>query len=128
MWIGFSFADQRISAVLREVTQRTGTRIDPGGPARHVAIMAWDPAEGRDPQTLRDMAEIEYGADLILYPAPEEDPSALQLLLSNFVVGDYPPAPSQDPIGEFVPSDRPSSFVSPGRSVTPTKQAPPDSP
>ena len=29
VWLGFSFADQRIAAVLREVADRTGTRIDP---------------------------------------------------------------------------------------------------
>ena len=45
-WIGFSFADQRITAVLREIADRTGTRAEPGGEPRHVAIMAWDPAGG----------------------------------------------------------------------------------
>ena len=40
VWIGFSFADQRIAAVLREIANRTGTRIDPGGAPRHVAVMA----------------------------------------------------------------------------------------
>jgi hypothetical protein len=49
-WLGFSFADQRIAAVLREVAERTGTRFEPGGALRHVAVMAWDPdAEGNDP-------------------------------------------------------------------------------
>src|SRR5580700_9429296 len=44
VWLGFSFADQRIAAVLREIANRAGTRIDPGGAPRHVAVMAWDPA------------------------------------------------------------------------------------
>jgi hypothetical protein len=43
VWIGFSFADQRISAILREVADRTGTRTDPGSAPRHIAVMAWDP-------------------------------------------------------------------------------------
>ena len=62
-WIGFSFADQRIAAVLREVADRTGTRIDPGGEPRHVAVMAWDPdAAGNDPGVLARRARIAYGA------------------------------------------------------------------
>jgi hypothetical protein len=93
VWIGFSFADQRISGVLHEVAEHSGTRIDPGRAPRHVAIMAWDPGSENDPQTLRGLAEIEYGADLVLYPAPRGDHSALQKLLANFVVDDYPPAP-----------------------------------
>ncbi len=48
VWIGFSFADQRIAAILHEIADRSGTRIDPGRAPRHVAIMAWDPdAEGQ---------------------------------------------------------------------------------
>jgi tetratricopeptide (TPR) repeat protein len=93
VWIGFSFTDQRINGVLREVAEHAGTRIDPGGAPRHVAVMAWDPDHGEDPQTLRTLAEIDYGADLMLYPAPGGDHSALQRLLENFVVGKYPPAP-----------------------------------
>src|SRR6266702_1459902 len=53
VWLGFSFADRRIAAVLREIAERTGTRIEPGGAPRHVAVMAWDPAEpGNDPGVL----------------------------------------------------------------------------
>ena len=53
VWIGFSFADQRIAAILREVAERTGTRVDPGAAPRHVAVMAWDPAAaGNDPPVL----------------------------------------------------------------------------
>ena len=83
-WIGFSFADQRIAAVLREVAERTGTRVDPGGAPRHVAVMAWDPdAEGNDPGVLTRRAEIGFGARLVLYPAPESDHSALGRLLAD---------------------------------------------
>jgi tetratricopeptide (TPR) repeat protein len=91
VWIGFSFTDQRIGGVLREVAEHSGTRIDPGGPARHVAIMAWDPDGGRDPETLRQLARIHYGADLILYPAPGGDHAALRSLLAEFTVAQYPP-------------------------------------
>ncbi|MGH3975122.1 MAG: SIR2 family protein [Pseudonocardiaceae bacterium] len=34
VWIGFSFADQRIAAILREVGQASGTRADPGAAPR----------------------------------------------------------------------------------------------
>jgi tetratricopeptide (TPR) repeat protein len=92
-WIGFSFADQRVAAILREIAERTGTRIDPGGSPRHVAVMAWDPAaEGNDPGVLARRAEIGYGAQLILYPAPGGDHSALQLLLSGLTDPRFPPA------------------------------------
>jgi hypothetical protein len=66
VWLGFSFADQRIAAVLREIANRAGTRIDPGGAPRHVAVMVWDPdAEGNDPGVLAQRTEIEYGAQLV---------------------------------------------------------------
>jgi hypothetical protein len=94
VWIGFSFTDQRINGVLREVAEHAGTRVDPGRVPRHVAVMAWDPDNGRDPQTLPTLAEIQYGADLILYPAPGGDHSALQALLADFVVDDYPLVPA----------------------------------
>ncbi len=92
-WIGFSFADQRITAILREIADKTGTRVDPGGAPRHVAVMAWDPAgEGNDPQILAQRAEIEYGAQLVLYPAPGGDHSALALLLSGLTDDRFAPA------------------------------------
>ena len=93
VWLGFSFADQRIAAVLREVAERTGTRIDPGGAPRHVAVMAWDPAgEANDPQILAQGAEIEYGAQLVLYPAPGGDHSALGRLLTGLTDDRFGPA------------------------------------
>ncbi len=92
-WIGFSFADQRITAVLREIADRTGTRAEPGGEPRHVAIMAWDPAGvGHSPQVLARRAEIEYGAQVVLYPAPGGDHTALGLLLSALADPRFPPA------------------------------------
>jgi hypothetical protein len=93
VWLGFSFADQRIAAVLREIANRAGTRIDPGGAPRHVAVMAWDPdAEGNDPRVLAQRTEIEYGAQLVLYPAPGGDHSALARLLASLADDRYPPA------------------------------------
>ena len=92
-WIGFSFADQRIGAILREIGEQAGTRIDPGGAPRHVAVMAWDPdAAGNDPQVLAQRAEIEYGAQLILYPAPGGDHSALAALLEGLADPRFPAA------------------------------------
>ena len=96
IWIGFSFADQRITAILREIADRTGTRIDPGGAPRHVAVMAWDPdADGNDPQILAQRAEITYGAQVVLYPAPggdREDHSALGRLLATMAADRFPAA------------------------------------
>jgi len=92
-WLGFSFADQRIAAVLREIAERTGTRMEPGGAPRHVAVMSWDPdAEGNDPGVLTRRAEIAYGAQLILYPAPAGDHSALSRLLAGLTDDRFPAA------------------------------------
>jgi hypothetical protein len=93
VWIGFSFADQRITAILREIAGKTGTRVDPGGEPRHVAVMAWDPAaDGNDPQVLAQRAEIEYGAQVVLYPVPGGDHSALAQLLATLTDDRFPPA------------------------------------
>jgi hypothetical protein len=89
---GFSFADQRIRTILREIANQTGTRIDPGAAPRHVAVMAWDPAEGSDPGILARRAEIAYGAQLVLYPAPDGDHSALGRLLADLTDDRFPPA------------------------------------
>src|SRR5215831_2634756 len=101
VWIGFSFADQRVAAILREIDNRTGTRIDPGGAPRHVTVMAWDPgAGGNDPGTLAQRAEIEYGAQVVLYPVADGDHSALARLLSALTDARFPavgelPAPAR---------------------------------
>ena len=93
VWIGFSFADQRIAAILREIADRSGTRADPGAAPRHVAIMPWDPAgDGNDPGILARRAEIDYGAQVVLYPAPGGDHSALAVLLSTLTDARFPPA------------------------------------
>jgi hypothetical protein len=93
VWLGFSFADQRIAAILREIADHTGTRIDPGGAPRHVAVMAWDPdAEANDPGMLARRAEIRYGAHVLLYPAPDGDHSALALLLETMTDVRFPAA------------------------------------
>lgn len=92
-WIGFSFADQRLAAILREVPLLSGTRHDPGVSATHVAVMPWDPAaEGNDPGILAQRAEIAYGAQVILYPAPGGDHSALAALLATLADPRFPPA------------------------------------
>ena len=93
VWIGFSFGDQRVAAVLREIANRTGTREEPGGEARHVALMPWDPdAAGNDPGILARRAEIAYGAQVVLYPAPSGDHSALALLLGTITDRRFPAA------------------------------------
>jgi hypothetical protein len=93
VWLGFSFADQRIAAILREIADHTGTRIDPGGAPRHVAVMSWDPdATNNDPGVLARRAEIAYGAQLVLYPARGTDHSALARLLAGLTDPRFPPA------------------------------------
>jgi tetratricopeptide (TPR) repeat protein len=90
VWIGFSFADARIKAILGEVAEHAGTRIEPGRAARHIAVMPWDPASDRDPATLCRLAQIQYGADLILYPAADSDHSALGSLLATVADARFP--------------------------------------
>jgi hypothetical protein len=113
VWIGFSFADQRVAAILREIADQTGTPIDRGAAPRHVAIMAWDPdTEGNDPGVLARRAEIAYGASAILYPAPGGDHSALAPLLAGLTSDRFPPADSAtqspstsvDPIEPDIPA------------------------
>jgi len=92
VWIGFSFADQRVTAILREIAETSGSRVSPGAAPRHVAIMPWDPAgEGNDPGILARLAEIEYGAQAVLYPAPGGDHSALAVLLLALTDPRFPP-------------------------------------
>jgi len=92
VWIGFSFADQRIAAILREVAHWSGTRVDPGTAPEHVAIMPWDSVgETNDPGILAQQAEISYGARVVLYPARRDDHSALPVLLSALADPRFPP-------------------------------------
>jgi len=92
-WIGFSFTDQRLAAIVREVPLLSGTRDAPGAAPGHVAIMAWDPdGEGNDPGILAQRAEISYGAQIILYPAAGGDHSALAALLAGLTDTRFSPA------------------------------------
>jgi tetratricopeptide (TPR) repeat protein len=128
VWIGFSFADQHINGVLREVAEHAGTRVEPGVAPRHVALMAWDPDHGGRPQTLKSLAEIEYGADLILYPAPGGDHSALQRLVADFVVDSFPPAPAvppPSPATRTVPASTVDGVPTPPPPAVPVRWVPP---
>jgi hypothetical protein len=129
VWIGFSFADQWVAAILREIAEQTGTRIDPGGPPRHIAVMAWDPVgAGNDPRILAQRAEIEYGAQVVLYPARGGDHSALARFLSGLTDPRFPavaelPARAERPgTGPRVLADRhtpgiPAAWVSTAEPV-----------
>ena len=118
VWLGFSFTDQRIAAILREVADRTGTEIEPGGAPRHVAVMAWDPAEAsNDPGVLVRQAEIAYGARLVLYPAPGGGHSALARLLADLTDDRYPPAPDL-PARPAPQPDPGTGEAAPGMAVT----------
>ena len=90
VWIGFSFADQRISAILREVRAQNVTQERSDPPVRHVAVMAFDPTDPRDLATLAELARIDFGSELVLYPAPGGDHSALRRLLADFVDPRHP--------------------------------------
>jgi tetratricopeptide (TPR) repeat protein len=93
VWIGFSFGDQRVAAILREIANRAGTREEPGGDPRHVALMAWHPdAASNDPGILARRAEIAYGAQVVLYPVSGGDHSALERLLATLTSRGFPPA------------------------------------
>jgi hypothetical protein len=113
--------------VLREVADRTGTRIDPGGAPRHVAVMAWDPeAPGNDPGALARLAKIGYGADLVLYPAPGSDHSALARLLSDLADDRFGLAEHARAVGDLGAADRhatePISIAAP-RGLVPAQAA-----
>jgi tetratricopeptide (TPR) repeat protein len=89
VWVGFSFSDQRIGAIIREISEWSGQRIEPGSPPRHVAFLSWDPApsdgtEAHEPEIIRDVMEIQYGCKVVLYPAYGTDHTALGLLLDEF--------------------------------------------
>ena len=92
IWIGFGFADQRIAAILREIADHTGTRVDSGGAPRHVAIMPWDPAEASDPGVLARRAEIAYSTHVILLPAQQGFRVALEALLAQHADARFPAA------------------------------------
>src|SRR6202012_1050329 len=92
IWIGFSFADQRITAILRQIANGSGPRIDPGPVPRHIAIMPWDPgAEGNDPQIFARRAEIGFGAKLGLSPARGGNRSAREHWRAEWTDGRFRP-------------------------------------
>lgn len=128
VWLGFSFADQRIAAVLREIASRTGTRVDPGEAPRHVAVMAWNPADEDDLQVLAQRAEIEYGAQLVLYPAPGGNHSALGRLLAGLADDRYPSV-DDPPLARTVPTVTASGPpVTNDRPAVPVSWTPPAEP
>ena len=104
-WMAASGVDRvqfRRPADRRDLAGRSptgsGTRVDPGGAPRHVAVMAWDPvAEGNDPRILASRAEIAYGAQVVLYPAPGGDHSALAVLLAGLADARFPAARTRPP-------------------------------
>jgi hypothetical protein len=94
VWIGFSFGDARIGAILRQVNEASGPAADPGGAPRHVALLPWDPAPDagspHDAEVVRNVMEIQYGCRVILYPAPGGDHSALLVLLKSLAQPRFP--------------------------------------
>jgi len=98
VWIGFSFTDQRIQAILREIGDRSTTAATSRPAARHVAILAWDPASDQDPGTIRSILEISLGCRVVLYPAPGQDHRALGALLAELTDPRHPPASTPQPV------------------------------
>ena len=129
-WIGFSFADQRLAAILREVPLLSGTQHDPGAAPEHVAVMAWDPAaEANDLGVLARRAEIQYGAQLVLYPAPGGDHSALAALLAGLADARFPPAvevPARPAVAAARPG--PGADAAVGGAGVPVRWVPPPEP
>jgi tetratricopeptide (TPR) repeat protein len=75
--------------------------------------MAWDPeAADSDPRILARRAEIAYGAQLVLYPAPTGNHSALALLLSGLTDDRFPPSGK-------LPADLSASAVGPRTDTQP---------
>jgi tetratricopeptide (TPR) repeat protein len=127
-WIGFSFGDQRMAAILREVPLLSGTRHEPGAAPAHVAIIAWDPtAEANDPGILAQRAEIAYGVQVIFYPAPGGDHSALAALLEELTdarlqaVAEVPTRPATAAAG-------PGAGAATGRAGVAVRWVPPPEP
>ena len=96
VWIGFSFADQRIAAILREVGESAGDPDRAGNgaaPRRDHAVgprLRRDGSEASDPAVLQRLCAIRYGADVVLYPAPAQDHAALGVLLASLADPRFP--------------------------------------
>lgn len=135
VWIGFSFADQRITSILREIGEWSGTEIDPGPVPRHVAVMPWDPAPEAvaglaDPQVMHSLTQIQYGARPVLYPALGDDHSALARLLEELVDPRFPAVTVKSPgkLSSVTVKDVRESAGSPGLSPTGTSETRLDEP
>ena len=124
VWIGFSFADQRIAMILREVAHWSGTQTEPGAAPEHVAIMPWDPGDSaNDPRILAQRAEIGFGARVVLYPTPDDDHSALLLLLEALADPQFPPV-SELPARSSAPVVATTLTTSYGESPVPATWVP----
>jgi tetratricopeptide (TPR) repeat protein len=120
VWIGFSFTDGRIGAILDELAMHSGPSREPGASPRHVAVMAWDPAPGGkgqalDPRVLRQLAVDKFGCELVLYPAPGGDHSALARLLAP-LADEHPPGDLAHPDAPAREAESPDAD-SPGTDV-----------
>ena len=91
VWVGFSFSDARIAAVLREVAEASGPRAEPESEPRHVALLGLDPDADDDPEVVRDLAELQWGCRVVLYPAPGGNHAALAPLLEGLADPHFPP-------------------------------------
>jgi tetratricopeptide (TPR) repeat protein len=89
VWIGFSFADRQISAILNEVVAGSGRLAASGAAPRHVAILPWDPA--LDPEVVRDAITIQYGCRVVLYPVIDGSHRSCNLLLNELTEDRFPP-------------------------------------
>jgi tetratricopeptide (TPR) repeat protein len=91
VWLGFTLEDQQIVTILRNVGLGSGLSNDREMEPRHVMVVPWDPAGvHNDPRILARAAQISSGADLVLYPAPQKDHSALLTLLGELADSDFP--------------------------------------
>lgn len=117
VWIGFSFADPRITAILRAITEESGSRIDPGRSPRHIAIMPWNPVTDSKARLdiLRSVTN-EYGARLVWYPAPDGNHSALARLLEDLADPELAAVPDLLPTAG---SEHPDTAVVPQSGLSP---------
>jgi hypothetical protein len=97
VWIGFSFKDERIGAIIREISESSGLRTEPGSSPRHVVLLPWYQTsrgqnEASDPDVIRDVMEIQYGCRVVLYPVYGQNHDSLHKLLEQFTDRRFPPA------------------------------------
>ena len=93
VWLGFSFSDRHVSALLQEVSRLSGPLFAPNQLPRHIAILPWraKDRDRNDPSVLRARAAIEFGSELVLYPQFDDDHSALLRLLEEAADPVLPP-------------------------------------